>query len=397
MATLTIEIGRKNKNRLHPVSFLICQGKTKKRIPTDILVTDSELTSNHKKVKEYNKAFLLEKKRRELQDRLNALSLELIGQDVDADYIAKKIVKVGNKLDFFTFADEWIAKSNLKWLPNYKCAINALEKYLGRRTLQFTDITYDLLDGFCKSLVGLQRAPSMYIRIIKQLIKEARLRYNTDSDIAIPFTTADNFKTPKETARRIERSVDVETIRKIIAYEGEGRASLARDCYLLSFCLMGMNSVDLYNCTILKDNVIKYNRSKTKGRREDEAYIEVAVPAQILPILNKYRRGNRVFDFCNRYANFQNFNSNLNKGLKTMCKEIGIKDITFYSARHSWASIARNDLRIDKYTIHEALNHVVDDMAITDRYIKRDFSIINDANAAVVDYVFTKSPAAHHG
>lgn len=246
---------------------------------------------------------------------------------------------------------------------------------------------YDLLDGFCKSLDGLQRAPSMYIRIIKQLIKEARLRYNTDTNIAIPFTTADNFKTPKEVTAKKERSIDLATLRKIIAYTGTGRAGLARDCYVLSFCMMGINSVDLYSCTTIKGDTITYNRSKTKTRRDDEAYIEVDVHNYLKPLMKKYKGESRIFDFYTRYANFQNFNSNLNKGLKTMCEDLGIEKITFYSARHTWASIARNELHIDKYTIHEALNHIVDDMAITDRYIKKDFTLINEANKKVIDFV----------
>ena len=52
MATITIEIGKKNKKRLHPVSFLVCQGTQKKRIPTGISVTGSELTTNGKKIRE---------------------------------------------------------------------------------------------------------------------------------------------------------------------------------------------------------------------------------------------------------------------------------------------------------------------------------------------------------
>jgi integrase len=59
----------------------------------------------------------------------------------------------------------------------------------------------------------------------------------------------------------------------------------------------------------------------------------------------------------------------------------------FYSARHSWATIARNDLSIDKYTIHEALNHSDSEMSITDGYIRKDFSNINIANRKVIDYV----------
>lgn len=92
-----------------------------------------------------------------------------------------------------------------------------------------------------------------------------------------------------------------------------------------------------------------------------------------------------MFDFYNRYANASNFNKNINKGLHSIADILGIPHFDFYSARHTWASIARNKLGIDKYTIHEALNHV-SDLDITDIYIQKDYTNINKANAKVMEY-----------
>ncbi len=395
MATLSIEIGKQRKDGMMKVNIMLCHACGRKRIPTNIYLEPDDVTRSGN-ISNKKKKHLIDDIIDIYRDRIYEAEQNNAGLKMTVEELAKAISgKKKSELEFFSFADEWIAGSTLKWLPNYNCALNALERYLGRRQLAFSEIDYSLMDGFCKSLSGLQRAPSMYIRIIKQLIKEARLRYNTDKEVLIPFTTADNFKTPKEVARKVERSVDVATLRKIIAYESTGRAGLARDCYILSFCLMGMNSVDLYACKKLDGGIISYNRSKTKGRRDDEAYIEVKVPAQIQSLMKKYKGKERVFDFYTRYANFQNFNSNINKGLKTMCDDLGIDKITFYSARHAWATIARNELHSDKYTVHEGLNHVVDDMAITDRYIKKDFTIINELNQKVVEYVFSKENLCH--
>ncbi len=59
------------------------------------------------------------------------------------------------------------------------------------------------------------------------------------------------------------------------------------------------------------------------------------------------------------------------------------KHITFYSFRHSWATIARS-IGIDKYTVHEGLNHVDAEMKITDLYIERDYRPIWEANARIL-------------
>ena len=39
-------------------------------------------------------------------------------------------------------------------------------------------------------------------------------------------------------------------------------------------------------------------------------------------------------------------------------------------------------------TVGEALNHVDKENRMTDLYIKKDFSVINDVNSRVIDYVF---------
>ncbi len=84
------------------------------------------------------------------------------------------------------------------------------------------------------------------------------------------------------------------------------------------------------------------------------------------------------------------FNKAINTGLKEVGKKIGLPGLQFYAARHSWATIARNDLEISKDIINDALNHIDKNMAITDVYIKKDFSAINKANKSVLDYVFNK-------
>lgn len=135
MATITIEIGKKNKKKVHPISFLICQGTSKKRIPTDITATDSELTTNQKKLKEPTKARAIEAKRRELHDKLYALSLDFIGQNVDAAYIYDRITATHDEIDLSAFTDEWLEHTAIKGTKNYAMMLNTLEGYLGKRKL----------------------------------------------------------------------------------------------------------------------------------------------------------------------------------------------------------------------------------------------------------------------
>ena len=55
--------------------------------------------------------------------------------------------------------------------------------------------------------------------------------------------------------------------------------------------------------------------------------------------------------------------------------------------RHTYASLARNVVGLDKYTVHELLNHADAEMRITDRYIERDWQRLYDAHAQIVRLV----------
>ncbi len=92
--------------------------------------------------------------------------------------------------------------------------------------------------------------------------------------------------------------------------------------------------------------------------------------------------------FSKLYSNYKNFNQALNKGLKQVGEMEGIPKLTFYAARHSWATIAANECKVDKYTIHQALNHTDETMRVTDMYINTDWSAVDQANRKVIDYVF---------
>ena len=196
----------------------------------------------------------------------------------------------------------------------------------------------------------------------------------------------DKFSVPRDIPQTKDRVISEENLVRVFNFKGTRRVGMARDCYVLSFFLMGMNSVDIYECVSYNKGVLAYDRAKTRDRRNDNAHIEIVVPDIIKPLFRKYKGTTRVFDFYQKYSNAANFNKHINKGLHFIADELGIPRFDFYSARHTWASIARNKLGIDKYTIHEALNHV-SQLDVTDIYIQKDFTNINKANEKVVEYV----------
>lgn len=74
-----------------------------------------------------------------------------------------------------------------------------------------------------------------------------------------------------------------------------------------------------------------------------------------------------------------------------MAELCGIEGLTSYYARHTWATLARNECGVPKDVVHEALDHASrGGERVTDIYIRRDFGRVWEANRKVLDLVFGK-------
>lgn len=387
MATISFELGKPKQDNTRKVSIILSHKGQRKRISTNIMVSDTDV-SRSGKITSRKIQKTIDDKINILKDGLYDLEIDLMDKDVNVDWIYDRLTKKKNSgvLDFFEYTEEWVEKSTNKGKKNYLIMLNSLERFNGCRRLPFSLIDYNFLNNYKRFLDGHPRAQSLYLGNIRHIFNEAIKEYNTESKKVIASNPFDRFTIPKDVPQTKDRVISMENLVKVFGFKGTRRVGMARDCYIMSFCLMGMNSVDLYECTSYKNGVLAYDRAKTKDKRSDNAHIEIEVPDVIKPLFKKYKGTSRVFDFYQRYSNPGNFNKHINKGLHAIAEALNIPKFDFYSARHTWASVARNKLGIDKYTIHEALNHK-SNLDITDIYIQKDFANINKANAKVVDYL----------
>ena len=389
-----------------------------KRLSTNLFVTQQDLTKSLK-FKE-DTSIKREVDRLVLYYREQCLKLQLDQNHYSLDEIIEFLNGEQEKqqtINFIKFSREWIASTTIKGAPNYTTAINAVVRFIGKEELDINLITLDFLEDFKSFLnkereirtkrlmqqgkrVPSNRSLSLYLISIKKLFNEAKKRYNKKDKnlILIPNSPFIELEIPKQEATR-KRAISADIIKKVWklpykdmkkGYKATCRYNLAKDCFILSFCLMGMNSADLYNATEMKGNTITYNRTKTKDRRLDKAQMKVDIPKLAQPLIEKYKdkTGKRLFNFYQYYVDEKGFNKAINYGLKEIGRLLEIDDLEYYAARHSWATIALNKVGIDKYTVHAALNHVDETMRVTDIYIERDFVNENRANAKVVKYVF---------
>lgn len=422
MLTINAEIKKEEKklNGTYNVKLRFTLNRKFKRLATSLFATSKDLTKKLKIKQSSPLKREVDNLIRGYQEKCAKLQIELNRYTLDdvMDYLNGEREKQ-QTIDFVRFSREWIASTSIKGAPNYTTAVNALVRFVGKEELDINMVTQDFLEGFKSFLnkerevrtkkllqqgkrVPSNRTLSLYLVSIKKLFNEAKKKYNRREKnlILIAHSPFDDFSIPRQEATR-KRAISSDIIKKVWklpykemkkGYKSTCRYNLAKDCFILSFCLMGMNSADLYFATDIQDGTITYNRTKTKARRLDEAKMQVDIPDIIMPIVEKYRdkSGKRIFNFYRYYADEKAFNKAINYGLKEIGSLLGIDDLEYYAARHSWATIALNKVGIDKYTIHAALNHVDDAMKVTDIYIERDFVNENRANSKVVRYVFGK-------
>ena len=391
-----------------------------KRLSTNLFITSKDLTKSLKfkedtSIKRAIDGLVLYYREQcfKLQLDQNHYSLDEIIEFLNGEQEKQQTI------DFIKFSREWIASTTIKGAPNYTTAINALVRFVGKEELDINLITLDFLESFKAFLnkereirtkrlmqqgkrIPSNRSLSLYLISIKKLFNEAKKKYNKKEKnlILIPNSPFMELEIPKQEATR-KRAISADIIKKLWklpykdmkkGYKSTCRYNLAKDCFILSFCLMGINSADLYNATEMEGNTIVYNRTKTKDRRLDKAQMKVDIPRLVLPLVEKYKdkTGKRLFNFYQYYADEKGFNKAINYSLKEIGTILEIDDLEYYAARHSWATIALNKVGIDKYIVHAALNHIDDAMKVTDIYIERDFVNENKANAKVVKYVFGK-------
>jgi integrase len=420
MLTINAEI-KKNEQRsdkTYNVKLRFTLNRKIKRLSTTIFVTPKDLTKEFKIkqsspfYKEVNELiFAYQEKCAKLQIEQNGYTIDDVMDCLNGEQAQKQVI------DFIKFCREWIASADIKGAANYTSAVNALVRFIGKEELDVKLITTDFLERFKLFLnderkkrekqlteqgkrIPSNRALSLYLMSIKKLFNESKRIYNKKykNTILISHSHFDGFVIPKQEPTR-KRAISAENIRAIWllpyknikkGYRGTCLFDLAKDCFILSFGLIGMNSADLFYATDLQNGTITYYRTKTKGRRSDKGKMQVNVPRFLLPLVDKYRdtTGQRIFNFYQYYTNEKALSKAINRGLKEIGSILGVDDLEFYAARHSWATIAVNKVGIDKYTVHAALNHLDDSMKVTDIYIERDFVNENKANAKVLKYVF---------
>ena len=268
MLTIKAEIQRDKlrQDGSYNVRIRFTKDRKVKRISTSLFATKADLTDRFiikedSLIKQEADILILNYRK-----MFNEMHLET--ETLDVNEIVDRLNsrdKSDKPVDFIQFAKEWIANSTLKGAVNYTSALNSLIRFNKSEKLYTHQITSEFLQEFMAFLlneskeraeqlkkkgkrVPSTRSTSLYLMGIRRLFKEAVKQYNKPDQglIRIKNTPFAYFQIPKQQATR-KRAITAELIRKIeqlpyqTVYKGihhTNRFNLAKDCFILSLCMM---------------------------------------------------------------------------------------------------------------------------------------------------------------
>lgn len=240
-------------------------------------------------------------------------------------------------------------------------------------------ITTDWLDTFNRLMkrkgTRTQNARNVHLRNLRAVINYA---------VSEGLTTNYPFRRYKlRTTETIKRSVTSADLRRIIQTPCKGFLQEYRDVFTLLVCLIGINITDL--CELRHDAIqgdrLRYRRAKT-GHLYD-----IKIEPETRALLDKYKGKDWLLCIRDRYKSARDYTQHINAGLKRLIDEPPFNKLSTYWARHSWATIAYNELGASIETISAALGHRYGSR-ITAVYINPDTRKVDELNRRLLDLLF---------
>jgi integrase len=371
-------------------------------MPTDKVVGAKGLSSSMEVID----PFVLQPLSSQIVTWLDALNRQDIST-WNARQVADFLKNMNEDLIFSDYArkhiDRMIDNGQERTAKNYKLALQHLERCIGTNQVKFAQLTSVNVNKWVGTLSGTARAKEMYPVCIRQIFRAAidELNDYDNGIIRIKTNPWGKVKIPSADTP-LKKAITAEACRAFFAAPlpeskmADPLPELGRDVAMISLCLAGMNTVDIYN--LRKEDyhggIIHYKRAKTTRSRRDDAYIEMRVPEVIKPLFDKYRAGDhtdRLFRFCDRFSTSDSFCANVNTGIKKICEGMGMDDpkrrYCVYTFRHTWATTAQNDCGATLAEVGFAMNHS-HGYTITRGYVRPDFTPAWELNEKVIDFIF---------
>jgi hypothetical protein len=246
-----LDFRHKKKDDTYPLKIRITINRKTKELPLDIFIEEKYWDKQTNKLKSTHPNYKLiqlkiSKKLTALQE--NSLHLENQGKAVTVHELTHNFKNKSQAVTFLSFAKkqaEMMHKTGrIGNAIAYQCAINKVEKYIGKKELRFEEIDYRFLENFTASMIseGLKlNAIACYMREIRAIYNKA-IKMDMVEAKYYPF-----LKYKIKTEKTINRALTLDELKSIVEIDiaGIDNMKFYRNLFLLSFCMIGINFADL--------------------------------------------------------------------------------------------------------------------------------------------------------
>lgn len=391
-------------NEGYPVYYRIIDCKKKRILISSGLYTSIRFTGDRFPLSEADSQIKTEKARKTLEriDKFVRMNKDIYGSDLK-ERINKKLGKQETysvrPRKFTDFITEYSNEMKPSTARLYKLTADRIDEF--DRNVRLTDIDAKWLTGFEHYL----RNEGISVNGIAQKMRNIRAVFNYCIGEGFmchyPFKGHKGYKIKEEIT--IPNSLSAVDFAKLRDYPCDTWQRVYRDLFCLSFYLAGINVGDLLLCRGLKNGRLVFTRRKTdKVNASRITPISLPVYPEAMEIINKYKGNEYLLNIMDNMRDYHTFTQHWNKALKKIGPSRIVPDrigkmrkieydplfpnLTTYSARYTFASIAANDLDISEQVIGKCLGHTWAGN-VTSRYISHDQRKIDNAIRSVIDYV----------
>lgn len=382
MATLKLTIFKAKvlKDGKHKIRVAICHKQETCYIVTRFIIDSLSQFKNGQVVKRSDAPIINTKLRsmmNELQERLDGIKNQSLYSCKQIKNMLESGIEAKEKtnITYQKACEIFIESLKKEGRNSYAVLIERSCRYFTEFTkgeMMMSDITPGMIEGFSQFLKNNKKIGNTTIGMMMSQLKAVINRGINSGEVKYDIHPFAKKKIPKSPTRELDISLESLNIIRC-SNPKEKKYIVARDVFMLSFYLGGMNLIDIMNSKFDGDKV-SFVRMKTRFKTETEQTCILPIIGPAKEIIDRWvNRKTSKLDFGYKFS-YHNFSRYVCRSLSALSNDLGVKEkLVFYSARKSFAQYAF-DLGIPDSIINYCLAHSDSGRGIVRYYTKPDLS-----------------------
>ncbi len=236
----------------------------------------------------------------------------------------------------------------------YKGTLSLLKRYM-KHDVPINEVTVEWLNGLEKFILKTanQTTVAMNMRNIRATMNIAK-QVGVIRESDYPFGRG-KYQIKEGSGKK--KALNKKQLKAIAEYsDGSMTTEFYRDLWLFIYFCNGLNVADLISLKFsdIQNGEISFIRKKTKDRTRDVKRIYAAITPEMYSIINKWgndpKKSVYIFPFLKpsdsaweHEKKKKNLTKLINKRMKMIGEKLNLGKITTYVARHTYATILRNE------------------------------------------------------